>query len=145
MSAATSTPVFYSPFTHPTSPRMLSWFPLSASSQIALPSQGEADSVTALLKTLQGHPFSLRIKSNGHSTSTSLSSSGFQLLFRKYNKDTPDSPSWKHLPPSETPSSPKHPQAQTSYFLPAGSALTLPEGPTWLTPCKIALPHHRFL
>lgn len=71
MCVATSMPVFYSCFTHPTSPRMLSLFPLSTSSQTAPPSEGKADSITARLKTFQWHHFSLRIKCSGHLSSNS--------------------------------------------------------------------------
>lgn len=70
MCVATSMPVFYSPFTHPTSPRMLSLFLPSTSSQIAPSPKGKADPITVLLKTLQWQPFSLRVKSSGHSSPT---------------------------------------------------------------------------
>lgn len=56
---------------HPTWPRTLSQFPLYLSSQKVPPSEGKASPMTALLKTLQWHSFSLGIKSSSHSISTS--------------------------------------------------------------------------
>lgn len=130
----TSMPGSYSPFSHPTSPRMLSLFPLSPSSQVAPPCQGEADATTALLKTLQGHPFSLRIKSNGHSSSNFpliqwVPNALASLLFSKCSRDTPDAPSWKHFLPSETPSSPQDSQTHISSFLQVWHSLYLSSPP----------------
>lgn len=143
MCVATSMPVFYSPFTHPTSPRMLSLFLPSTSSQIAPSPKGKADPITVLLKTLQWQPFSLRVKSSGHSSPTfpltqwvptALPTHCSSNTTRTFLPLCPGSRNILLLQISISPDS----------LLPAAT-IAVSGWPTLLDRCKIALLHHHFL